>query len=37
MYSLIQSFEIKFNVFIRDIENPKFKYFQNVNSFLSKI
>jgi hypothetical protein len=37
MFSLIKSFETKLNVFIRDIENHKFKYFQHLNKFLSEI
>lgn len=37
MFSLIQSFEVKLNVFIRDIENHKFKYFKHLNKFLSEI
>lgn len=37
MFSLIRSFEIKLNVFIRDVENHKFQYFQHLNKFVSEI
>jgi hypothetical protein len=37
MFSLIKGFEVKLNVFIRDIENRKFKYFKYLKKFLSEI
>jgi len=34
-FSLIKSFEVKLNVFIRVIENFKFKYFKHLNKFFT--
>lgn len=37
IFSLIKSFEVKLNVFIRSIENLQFKYFKYLNKFLGEI